>query len=318
MVGIALKIIALAIFAVCIKLYIKKKVLYDACRKKLVSRLNVLRSKAIAMHNAEESEEDLRNNLVLPFFQVLEYDTMNACEFTINENPSVTDVDYTITRWNSKDYSHKAFIQVKFAELFPEMIDYNKNIFIGNKVIKAYLDNFIVYSDCVYTILTNGYTYLFFKNNADEFVFSFNLLNYRKSDLDFLALMTKEYLFSDFWANNDSLTIIDTMNDQEILNKIMDFFIRDFLHPQTVAIEERIREEMPYLPNFTIKNLCKYLQSVTKSIYNYVQKNYDEKLKRTMLEKEEIEKWITDKYPWVSKTNLERAYFNGLYFFRQN
>lgn len=318
MVGIVLKILLLAVTAVCIKFYIKKKTLYDKCRKKLVTRLNVLKNKAISMHNEEEAEQDIKNNLVMPFFQVLEYDTANACEFTINENPSDADVDYTITRWSAQNYSRKKFIQIKYTELYPEMIDYNKNIFIGNKVLKCYLDNFIVYSECMYTVLTNGYTYLFFKNNADEFIFSFNLLNYKKGDLDFLALMTKEYLFSDFWANNDSLTVLDTMNDQEILNKIMDFFIKDFLHPQTVAIEERIREEMPYLPSFTIKNLCIYLQSVTKSIYNYVQKNYDEKLKRTLLEKEEIEKWITDKYPWVSKTNLERAYFNGLYFFRQN
>ena len=177
-----------------------KRLIYKLNKRVLARNLAVLKNgKYLADYN-NLSESDIREKLILPFFQILGYNTFDMREFKVFQKRTTFLPDYITKKWDNSRLCKRS-LYIKFEKFSDEAVDLKNFIYNDNRMQGANIDELMskLYFEGEYYILTNGYLYLFFdkhyKTGSNKFSFCFNLKNFSKSDVAHLAYFTKQYMF---------------------------------------------------------------------------------------------------------------------------
>lgn len=155
----------------------------------LAEKINSLKERAAQLRENLKTEEATKNALILPFLSALGYDVFNPLEVVPEYVPDKgfkkdERVDYAVF----KDTKPAILIECKRIE--NEKLDIKKH--------GAQLFKYFTASKAKFIIFTNGVVYKFFsdieeKNILDkEPFFTFNLLDYKQSQIDTLVDFCKE------------------------------------------------------------------------------------------------------------------------------
>ena len=187
------------LFSGCIYLFCKR-VIYKLNKRVLPRNLAVLKNRPTLANYDNLTDAEIREKLILPFFQILGYNTNDLREFSRTVKRENFLPDYKVKKWDNSRLC-KRTLYVKYIPVTQENIDIKNHIYIDDNLKQYNLDEMMnkLYFNAEYYVLTNGYLYLFFNKNHIEgsrkYDFFFNLKQYSKKDVARLAYFTKQYMF---------------------------------------------------------------------------------------------------------------------------
>ncbi len=187
-------LVSYIIFASC------KHLIYKLNKRVLARNMAIIKNgKAIADFD-NLSEEEIRENIIIPFFQVLGYNTYDRREFPIFQKRTPFLPDYITKKWDNSRLCKRS-LYIKYDNFSDDAVDLKNHKYTDNRMQGVNIDELMnkLYFWGEYYILTNGYLYLFFdkhyKMGSNKFKFCFNLKNFSKADIEKLAYYTKQYMF---------------------------------------------------------------------------------------------------------------------------
>lgn len=198
MVSIILFLIVLLVSG-CIYLFLKR-VIYKLNKRVLPRNLAILKNRPTLANFDNLTEAEKRERLILPFFQILGYNTNDLREFSRTVKRENFLPDYKVKKWDRSRLCKKP-LYVKYIPFDENNIDTKHHTYLDNNLKEYNLDEMMnkLYFNAEYYVLTNGYLYLFFnKNRTDgsrKYDFFFNLKQYSINDVARLAYFTKQYMF---------------------------------------------------------------------------------------------------------------------------
>ena len=200
MVSVALLIFIIVLaFSFIIYLFCKR-LIYKLNKRVLPRNLAIIKNGKYLHDFDNLDEETKREKIVLPFFQVLGYNTYDMREFRIFSKRQSFLPDYTTKKWDNSHLSKRS-MYIKFENFSEKAVDLKNKTYNDDRIQGANIDELMdktyFWGECY--VLTNGYLYLFFDKKyvkgSRKFKFCFNLKNYTKSDVAKLAYYTKQYMF---------------------------------------------------------------------------------------------------------------------------
>ena len=200
MVSVALLIFIIVLtFSFVIYLFCKR-LIYKLNKRVLPRNLAVIKNGKYLKDFDNLDEETKREKIILPFFQVLGYNTYDMREFRIFSKRQSFLPDYTTKKWDNSRLSKRS-MYIKYEEFSENSVDLINKTYNDDRIqgvnIDELMDKTYFWGECY--VLTNGYLYLFFDKKyvfgSKKFKFCFNLKNYTKSDVAKLAYYTKQYMF---------------------------------------------------------------------------------------------------------------------------
>lgn len=200
MVSVALLLfIIILIFSFVIYVFCKR-LIYKLNKRVLPRNLAVIKNGKYLKDFDFLDEETKREKIILPFFQVLGYNTYDMREFRIFSKRENFLPDYTTKKWDNSRLSKRS-MYIKYDDFSENTVDLKNKTYNDDRIqgvnIDELMDRTYFWGECY--VLTNGYLYLFFdkkyKFGSRKFKFCFNLKNYTKSDVARLAYYTKQYMF---------------------------------------------------------------------------------------------------------------------------
>ncbi len=177
-----------------------KRVIYKLNKRVLPRNLAILKNRPALADFDNLTEPEIREKIILPFFQILGYNTFDMREFSRTVKREIFLPDYIIKKWDNSRL-RKRTLFIKYVPFSIEAVDCKNQIFSDNNLKGCDIDELMnpIYFNGEYYVLTNGYFYLFFSKNHIEcsrkFDFCFNLKKYTKNDSDKLAYFSKQYMF---------------------------------------------------------------------------------------------------------------------------
>lgn len=200
MVSVALLIFIIVLtFSFVIYLFCKR-LIYKLNKRVLPRNLAVIKNGKYLKDFDNLDEETKREKIILPFFQVLGYNTYDMREFRIFSKRQSFLPDYTTKKWDNSRLSKRS-MYIKYEDFSENSVDLINKTYNDDRIqgvnIDELMDKTYFWGECY--VLTNGYLYLFFDKKyvfgSKKFKFCFNLKNYTKSDVVKLAYYTKQYMF---------------------------------------------------------------------------------------------------------------------------
>lgn len=200
MVSVALLIFIIVLtFSFVIYLFCKR-LIYKLNKRVLPRNLAVIKNGKYLKDFDNLDEETKREKIILPFFQVLGYNTYDMREFRIFSKRQNFLPDYTTKKWDNSRLSKRS-MYIKYEDFSENSVDLINKTYNDDRIqgvnIDELMDKTYFWGECY--VLTNGYLYLFFDKKyvfgSKKFKFCFNLKNYTKSDVAKLAYYTKQYMF---------------------------------------------------------------------------------------------------------------------------
>ena len=200
MVSVALLIFIIVLtFSFVIYLFCKR-LIYKLNKRVLPRNLAIIKNSKYLSDFDNLDEETKREKIILPFFQVLGYNTYDMREFRVFSKRQSFLPDYVTKKWDNSHLSKRS-MYIKFENFSEEAVDLKNKTYNDDRIQGANIDELMdktyFWGECY--VLTNGYLYLFFDKNyvngSRKFKFCFNLKNYTKSDVAKLAYYTKQYMF---------------------------------------------------------------------------------------------------------------------------
>lgn len=200
MVSVALLIFIIVLtFSFVIYLFCKR-LIYKLNKRVLPRNLAVIKNGKYLKNFDNLDEETKREKIILPFFQVLGYNTYDMREFRIFSKRQSFLPDYTTKKWDNSRLSKRS-MYIKYEDFSENSVDLINKTYNDDRIqgvnIDELMDKTYFWGECY--VLTNGYLYLFFDKKyvfgSKKFKFCFNLKNYTKSDVAKLAYYTKQYMF---------------------------------------------------------------------------------------------------------------------------
>ncbi len=200
MVSVALLIFIIVLtFSFVIYLFCKR-LIYKLNKRVLPRNLAVIKNGKYLKDFDNLDEETKREKIILPFFQVLGYNTYDMREFRIFSKRQSFLPDYTTKKWDNSRLSKRS-MYIKYEDFSENSVDLINKTYNDDRIqgvnIDELMDKTYFWGECY--VLTNGYLYLFFDKKyvfgSKKFKFCFNLKNYAKSDVAKLAYYTKQYMF---------------------------------------------------------------------------------------------------------------------------
>ncbi len=200
MVSVALLIFIIVLtFSFVIYLFCKR-LIYKLNKRVLPRNLAIIKNSKYLSDFDNLDEETKREKIILPFFQVLGYNTYDMREFRAFSKRQSFLPDYVTKKWDNSHLSKRS-MYIKFENFSEEAVDLKNKTYNDDRIQGANIDELMdktyFWGECY--VLTNGYLYLFFDKNyvngSRKFKFCFNLKNYTKSDVAKLAYYTKQYMF---------------------------------------------------------------------------------------------------------------------------
>ncbi len=200
MVSVALLIFIIVLtFSFVIYLFCKR-LIYKLNKRVLPRNLAVIKNGKYLKDFDNLDEETKREKIILPFFQVLGYNTYDMREFRIFSKRQSFLPDYTTKKWDNSRLSKRS-MYIKYEDFSENSVDLINKTYNDDRIqgvnIDELMDKTYFWGECY--VLTNGYLYLFFDKKyvfgSKKFKFCFNLKNYTKSDVAKLAYYTKQYMF---------------------------------------------------------------------------------------------------------------------------
>lgn len=183
----------------CIYLFCKR-VIYKLNKRVLPRNLAILKNSTALAEFDNLTEAEIREKLILPFFQILGYNTSDMREFARTVKREIFLPDYIIKKWDNSRL-RKRTLFIKYIPFSAETVDAKNQIYTDSNYNGATIDELMdpLYFNAQYYVLTNGYLYLFFSKNHIEgsrkYDFCFNIKQYNKTDAAKLAYFTKQYMF---------------------------------------------------------------------------------------------------------------------------
>lgn len=183
----------------CIYLFCKR-VIYKLNKRVLPRNLAVLKNRPPLANFNNLTEPEIREKLILPFFQILGYNTNDMREFARTVKRENFLPDYITKKWDNSRLC-KRTLSIKYIPFSEDAVDTNNQTFCDNNYNGSELDELMnkLYFKSEYFVLTNGYLYVFFNksrvNGSRKYDFLFNLKKYSKDDVAKLAYFTKQYMF---------------------------------------------------------------------------------------------------------------------------
>lgn len=183
----------------CIYLFCKR-VIYKLNKRVLPRNLAVLKNRPTLADFDNLTEPEIREKLILPFFQILGYNTNDMREFTRTVKREIFLPDYITKKWDNSRLCKRTLF-IKYIPFSEEAVNSENQTFCDNNYNGSDLDELMnkLYFNAEYYVLTNGYLYLFFHKNhikgSRRYDFLFNLKKYSKEDVAKLAYFTKQYMF---------------------------------------------------------------------------------------------------------------------------
>lgn len=180
--------------------FFSKRLIYKLNKRVLARNLAIIKNGPALENYDNLSEEEIGEKLIVPFWQIMGYNTFDKREFACDNRHIPFVADYITKKWDSSRLC-KETLYIKFADFKDDAIDYENNLFKDLKNPNCNLDELInkLYFDGEYYVLTNGYLYVFFskkyKAGSQKFSYCFNLKNFSKDDIVKLAYFTKQYMF---------------------------------------------------------------------------------------------------------------------------
>lgn len=200
MVSIALLIFIIVLaFSFIIYLFCKR-LIYKLNKRVLPRNLAVIKNGKYLAAFDKLDEETKRAKIVLPFFQVLGYNTYDENEFRIFSKRQTFLPDYITKKWEN-GHLYKRSMYIKYENFSEKAVNLKTKTYNDDRINGGNIDEMMnkTYFSGEYYVLTNGYLFLFFDKNyvfgSKKFKFCFNLKNYTKSDVAQLAYYTKQYMF---------------------------------------------------------------------------------------------------------------------------
>lgn len=200
MVSVALLIFIIVLtFSFVIYLFCKR-LIYKLNKRVLPRNLAVIKNGKYLKDFDNLDEETKREKIILPFFQMLGYNTYDMREFRIFSKRQSFLPDYTTKKWDNSRLSKRS-MYIKYEDFSENSVDLINKTYNDDRIqgvnIDELMDKTYFWGECY--VLTNGYLYLFFDKKyvfgSKKFKFCFNLKNYTKSDVAKLAYYTKQYMF---------------------------------------------------------------------------------------------------------------------------
>ncbi len=200
MVSVALLIfIIVLLFSFVVYLFCKR-LIYKLNKRVLPRNLAIIKNGKYLADFSNLDEETKREKIIIPFFQVLGYNTYDMREFRIFEKRQTFLPDYTTKKWDNSRLCKRS-MYIKYENFSEDAVDLKNKIYNDNRIQGASIDELMnktyFWGECY--VLTNGYLYLFFDKKyvqgSRKFKFCFNLKIYSKSDVAQLAYYTKQYMF---------------------------------------------------------------------------------------------------------------------------
>ena len=200
MVSVALLIFIIVLtFSFVIYLFCKR-LIYKLNKRVLPRNLAVIKNGKYLKDFDNLDEETKREKIILPFFQVLGYNTYDMREFRVFSKRQSFLPDYTTKKWDNSRLSKRS-MYIKYEDFSENSVDLINKTYNDDRIqgvnIDELMDKTYFWGECY--VLTNGYLYLFFDKKyvfgSKKFKFCFNLKNYTKSDVAKLAYYTKQYMF---------------------------------------------------------------------------------------------------------------------------
>ena len=154
-----------------------------------VDKINQLKERALSLKESLRTEEATKNALIMPFLNALGYDVFNPLEVVpefVADSRFKKDekVDYAIIK------DEKPIILIECKKVENDKLDVKKHA--------GQLFKYFTASKAKFIILTNGVIYKFFSDIEEPNVldsepfFTFNLLDFKESQLETLAEFSKE------------------------------------------------------------------------------------------------------------------------------
>ena len=202
MVSAALLLFIIVLSVSYIVFWSSKHLIYKLNKRVLARNLAVIKNGKYLENFENLSEDEIRENIILPFFCVLGYNTYDRREFPVFQKRAPFLPDYITKKWDSSRLCKRS-LYIKYDNFTDESVDLKNKKYNDNKIQGVNVDEIMnkLYFWGEYYILTNGYLYLFFdkhyKIGSHKFKFCFNLKNFNKSDVEKLAYFTKQYMFLD-------------------------------------------------------------------------------------------------------------------------
>lgn len=200
MVSLALLLFIFVLLFSYIIFLFSKRLVYKLNKRVLARNLAIIKNGESLAHFNSLDEETKRAKIIIPFFQVLGYNTYDMREFRVFSKRQSFLPDYVTKKW---DNSHlcKRSMYIKYENFSESAVDLKKNIYHDDRIQGACIDELMdktyFLGECY--VLTNGYLYLFFDKNykegSNKFKFCFNLKDYDKKSVAQLAYYTKQYMF---------------------------------------------------------------------------------------------------------------------------
>lgn len=179
-----------------------RRLIYKLNKRVLARNLAVIKNGKYVANFKNLSEQEKRDKIIIPFFQVLGYNTNDMREFRVFQKRAPFLPDYITKKWDNSRLCKRS-LYIKYENFSEEAVDLNNKKYNDDRIQGANIDELMnnLYFWGEYYILTNGLLYLFFDKNykvgSHRFLYGFNLTNYSKEDISNLAYFTKQYLFLD-------------------------------------------------------------------------------------------------------------------------
>ncbi len=202
MVSAALLLFIIVLLVSYIVFWSSKHLIYKLNKRVLARNLAVIKNGKYIADIGNLSEDEIRENIILPFFMVLGYNTYDRREFPVFQKRAPFLPDYITKKWDSSRLCKRS-LYIKYDNFSEESVDFKNKKYNDSRIQGVNIDEIMnkLYFWGEYYILTNGYLYLFFDKHyrmgSNKFKFCFNLKNFSKEDVAKLAYFTKQYMFLD-------------------------------------------------------------------------------------------------------------------------
>ncbi len=200
MISVALLLFIIVLLFSLIVYSFSKRLIYKLNKRVLARNLAIIKNGKDIANYDNLSEDEIRERLILPFFQVLGYNTYDMREFKVFTRRAAFWPDYVTKKWDNSRLC-KNSLYIKYDSFSEASVNIEKHVYKDDRIQGVDIDELMSkpYYDGECYILTNGYLYLFFdkhyKKGSNKFLFCFNLKSYNKSDIANLAYYTKQYMF---------------------------------------------------------------------------------------------------------------------------
>lgn len=177
-----------------------KRLIYKLNKRVLGRNLAIIKNGSALGDYENLTEDDIREKLIIPFFQIMGYNTYDRREFSCDNRRVSFVADYIAKKWDNSRLC-KEPLYIKYANFNEDAVDLENFSFKDKENPDCNLDELMcnIYFSGEYYVLTNGYLYVFFskkrKAGSQKFDFCFNLKGYSKDDISRLAYFTKQCMF---------------------------------------------------------------------------------------------------------------------------